>query len=109
MRNWYDMAPPGAGFARRKSTRSTSDRLSAISYRVNELRIPAGGRAYFGTLLRIVLRVSLDTQTAHDFQQTGVVGEAELLGGLGHVPVVALQGLNHDLALRFLLLLFEGA
>src|SRR5213078_3123640 len=54
-----------------------------------------------------VFRVSLDTQPAHDFQQTGVVGESQFLRGLGDVPLVSLESLDDDLALSFLLLLFK--
>ena len=61
------------------------------------LRVPADTARFAGR----ALLVGLDAEPAHDLEQAGVVGQAQLLGGAGDVPVVPLQRRDHDLALGF--------
>src|SRR3982074_3793730 len=101
------MAPPGAGVRPRKSKLGTGYRLSAIGRFWNDLQNRSSARVSEETLRIRRLGVPLNSQPPHDFQQTGVVGKSQLLRRLGDVPAVSLSRLNHDLTLRFLLLLFE--
>src|SRR5712691_1045445 len=96
------MAPPGAGV--RPEEKHAADQCLRRCYSTRFSTLVSRCTRLFGGL-----RVPLNTQATHDLQQTGVVGESQLLRRFGDVPFVALQRLNHDLALGFLLLLLERA
>src|SRR5262245_9383172 len=96
------MAPPGAGVRPEEKQR----RCHVVTH--------SNSTSYFddcgstNTPLRR-LCVSLDTEAAHDFEETCVVGEAQLFGCLRHMPLIPLERLDDDLAFGLLLLLLEGA
>ncbi len=46
-----------------------------------------------------VVSLPLEVESPHDLEQACVIGQAQLVGSPGDVPVVPLQGGNHDLAL----------
>src|SRR5438552_1263407 len=103
------MAPPGAGV--RSTEKQTRCQVSGVWCQLvlNDLQNGRRSFVYYRTRGERRLSVSLDTQTAHDLEKTGVVGQSQLLRRLGDVPLVALKRLHDDLALGFLLLFFKRA
>src|SRR5207253_693610 len=97
------------GFGSWKSKRGTGYRLSAIGRLRNDLQNLRAVRVSNQTPSLGALSVPLNAQTAHDLQQARVIRQAQFLRRLGHVPLIALQRLNHDLSLGLLLLFFERA
>ena len=57
-----------------------------------------GGCVPKDTLLGPGFPFSTKIQATHDLEQTGVVGQSKLLGGSGHMPLIALQRGSNDLS-----------
>src|ERR1051325_356542 len=78
---------------RASGLRTTSTDITARSRTQTWSSSPSG--------LRCCASPPADPVPPHDLQQAGVVGETELLGRLGDVPVIALERGHDDLPLRF--------
>src|SRR6267143_1880588 len=96
------MTPPGARV--RPEERHVSDQFLS----------PCVTRSHFEECvstysLTAPLRVPLDTQTPHDFQQAGVIGQAQLLRSLRNMPLVSFESLDDDLPLCLEFLFLERA